>query len=97
MLKDGTEVAVKVLRPGVERAIARDVLLLETAAGLVERLWADGRRPEAARSGGRIRAPPRRGTWTSCAKAANARCCGAISRFAAARGARVHWTNARGA
>src|SRR5258708_29405482 len=43
-LKNGTEVAVKVLRPGVERAIARDVLLLETAAGLVERLWADGRR-----------------------------------------------------
>src|SRR6185503_2031596 len=44
VLKDGTKVAVKVLRPGVERAIARDVLLLETAAGLVERLWADGRR-----------------------------------------------------
>jgi ubiquinone biosynthesis protein len=44
VLKDGTEVAVKVLRPGVERVIARDVLLLETAAGLVERLWADGRR-----------------------------------------------------
>jgi ubiquinone biosynthesis protein len=43
-LKDGTEVAVKVLRPGVERVIARDVLLLETAAGLLERLWADGRR-----------------------------------------------------
>jgi ubiquinone biosynthesis protein len=43
-LNDGTEVAVKVLRPGVERAIARDVLLLETAAGLMERLWADGRR-----------------------------------------------------
>ena len=43
-LKDGTEVAVKVLRPGVERAIARDVLLLQTAAGLLERLWADGRR-----------------------------------------------------
>jgi ubiquinone biosynthesis protein len=43
-LKDGTEVAVKVLRPGVEQAIAKDVLLLETAAGLVERFWADGRR-----------------------------------------------------
>jgi len=40
----GTEVAVKVLRPGVEQAIARDVLLLQTAAGLIERLWADGRR-----------------------------------------------------
>jgi ubiquinone biosynthesis protein len=44
VLGNGTEVAVKVLRPGVERAIARDVLLLDTAAGLVERLWADGRR-----------------------------------------------------
>jgi ubiquinone biosynthesis protein len=43
-LKDGTEVAVKVLRPGVEQAIARDVKLLETGAWLVERLWADGRR-----------------------------------------------------
>jgi ubiquinone biosynthesis protein len=43
-LRNGTEVAVKILRPGVERAIARDVLLLETAAGLIERFWADGRR-----------------------------------------------------
>ncbi|MEO8716906.1 MAG: ubiquinone biosynthesis regulatory protein kinase UbiB [Burkholderiales bacterium] len=43
-LHDGSEVAVKVLRPGVERAIARDVALLETAAWLMERLWADGRR-----------------------------------------------------
>jgi ubiquinone biosynthesis protein len=43
-LHDGSEVAVKVLRPGVERAIARDVALLETAAWLMERLWVDGRR-----------------------------------------------------
>ena len=43
-LHGGTEVAVKVLRPGVERAIARDVALLETAAGLAERWWRDGRR-----------------------------------------------------
>jgi ubiquinone biosynthesis protein len=42
-LKDGREVAVKVLRPGVERAIARDLALLETAAGLLERS-AEGRR-----------------------------------------------------
>jgi ubiquinone biosynthesis protein len=33
-----------VLRPGVERAIARDLALLETAAALVERWWSDGRR-----------------------------------------------------
>jgi ubiquinone biosynthesis protein len=44
VLRDGSEVAVKVLRPGVERAIARDVALLETAARLVEWLWADGPR-----------------------------------------------------
>ena len=44
MLRGGIEVAVKVLRPGVEQAIARDVQLLDTAAGLLERLWADGRR-----------------------------------------------------
>src|SRR3954468_6759324 len=43
-LHDGREVAVKVLRPGVEAAIARDVALMETAAGLTERLWIDGRR-----------------------------------------------------
>jgi ubiquinone biosynthesis protein len=43
-LKDGREVAVKVLRPRVEAAIARDLALLDTAAGQVERLWADGRR-----------------------------------------------------
>ena len=43
-LMDGREVAVKVLRPGVEAAIAKDVALLETAAGLLEKLWADGRR-----------------------------------------------------
>ena len=43
-LHDGTEVAVKVLRPGVEAAIARDLALLETGAGLAERLWAEGRR-----------------------------------------------------
>ena len=42
-LKDGREVAVKVLRPGVEQAIARDLALLETGAGLIERS-AEGRR-----------------------------------------------------
>jgi len=43
-LRDGREVAVKVLRPNVEAAIARDVMLMHTAAALVERLWIDGRR-----------------------------------------------------
>ncbi len=44
VLHDGREVAVKVLRPRVEAAVAKDVALLETAAGLIELLWADGRR-----------------------------------------------------
>ena len=43
-LRDGREVAVKVLRPGIEAAIARDILLMQTTAALVERLWVDGRR-----------------------------------------------------
>ena len=43
-LASGEEVAVKVLRPGVERAVARDVALLEMAARLMERVWAEGRR-----------------------------------------------------
>ena len=38
------EVAVKVLRPNMHRAIARDMALLRTLAGLVERLSADGKR-----------------------------------------------------
>ena len=43
-LHDGREVAVKVLRPRVEEAIAKDLALLETAASLVERRWPEGRR-----------------------------------------------------
>src|SRR5690348_6120170 len=43
-LKDGREVAVKVLRPGVERDIAKDLALLEAAASLVQRLSPEGRR-----------------------------------------------------
>ena len=43
-LKDGTEVAVKVLRPGVHAAVAEDVALMHVVAGWVERLWVEGRR-----------------------------------------------------
>ncbi|MEO8599141.1 MAG: AarF/UbiB family protein, partial [bacterium] len=43
-LKDGTEVAVKVLRPGMKKSIDEDVALMHLAAELVERLWADGKR-----------------------------------------------------
>ena len=44
VLHDGREVAVKVLRPNMRHAIDRDLALLHTAASLVERLWADGKR-----------------------------------------------------
>ncbi|MDB5887733.1 MAG: ubiquinone biosynthesis protein UbiB, partial [Rhodocyclales bacterium] len=43
-LPDGTEVAIKVLRPGIDRVIAKDLALLDVAATLIEKLWADGRR-----------------------------------------------------
>ena len=44
VLQDGTEAAVKVLRPGLGEIIDHDLGLLEAAAMLVEKLFADGRR-----------------------------------------------------
>lgn len=46
-LKDGKEVAVKVLRPGMRNTIDHDIGLMHIAADWVERLWADGRRLKA--------------------------------------------------
>ncbi len=43
-LPDGREVAVKVLRPGIAKIIAKDVALLDTAGLLLEWLWTDGKR-----------------------------------------------------
>lgn len=43
-LPDGTEVAIKILRPGIERVIAHDIALLESAAVLLDTLWPEGRR-----------------------------------------------------
>jgi ubiquinone biosynthesis protein len=43
-LHDGTAVAVKVLRPGIAPVIAHDVSLLYAAAGMIEKLFADGKR-----------------------------------------------------
>ncbi len=43
-LHDGREVAVKILRPGIEQIIRKDVSLLDAAASLMELLWADGKR-----------------------------------------------------
>src|SRR5690554_999881 len=44
VLHDGREVAVKVLRPDMQRAMNRDLRLMSLLAGLVERLAADARR-----------------------------------------------------
>jgi ubiquinone biosynthesis protein len=44
VLPDGREAAVKILRPGVEKIINHDLALLNTLAGLLERLWSDGKR-----------------------------------------------------
>jgi len=43
-LHDGKAVAVKILRPGISRVIGHDVELLHAAAGLLEKLFADGKR-----------------------------------------------------
>ena len=43
-LKDGKEVAVKVLRPGMKRLIDEDVALMHIAADFVSRVWADSKR-----------------------------------------------------
>ncbi len=43
-LKSGERVAVKILRPGIKPVIGHDVKLLYALAGLIERLWWDGRR-----------------------------------------------------
>ena len=43
-LKNGKEVAVKVLRPGMKTTIDEDIALMQLAAGLIEKVWADSRR-----------------------------------------------------
>ena len=43
-LRDGTEVVVKVVRPGIERVIRRDLGLLYILADKVQRYWSEGRR-----------------------------------------------------
>jgi ubiquinone biosynthesis protein len=43
-LKNGRDVAVKVLRPGVHKSIDEDVALMHIVAGMIERWWRDGRR-----------------------------------------------------
>src|SRR5512143_2964592 len=43
-LPDGRKAAVKILRPGILSVIDHDVALLQICAGLIERLWEDGKR-----------------------------------------------------
>ncbi|WP_295990106.1 ubiquinone biosynthesis regulatory protein kinase UbiB [Rugamonas sp.] len=43
-LKDGKQVAVKVLRPGMKKSIDEDVALMHIAAGWIGRIWADSKR-----------------------------------------------------
>lgn len=43
-LHDGTEVAVKILRPNLAPIINHDIALMDTGAWLAEALWADGKR-----------------------------------------------------
>ncbi|TWO80904.1 ubiquinone biosynthesis regulatory protein kinase UbiB [Denitratisoma oestradiolicum] len=43
-LPDGREVAVKILRPGMQKVIGHDLALLDAAALLLEKLWSDGKR-----------------------------------------------------
>jgi ubiquinone biosynthesis protein len=44
VLPDGREVAVKILRPGIIHVIEHDLALLAICAGLIERIWEDGKR-----------------------------------------------------
>jgi ubiquinone biosynthesis protein len=44
VLPDGKEVAVKILRPGLTPIIEHDLALLDAAAMLLEKVWADGKR-----------------------------------------------------
>ncbi|MYD99406.1 MAG: ubiquinone biosynthesis regulatory protein kinase UbiB [Gammaproteobacteria bacterium] len=43
-MADGDEVAVKVIRPGIERVIRKDLVLIHTMAALLERLSREARR-----------------------------------------------------
>ncbi len=49
VLPGGTEAAVKILRPRMMPVIAKDLALMDAAAGLVERFWADGKRLQCRR------------------------------------------------
>jgi len=43
-LLNGQEVAVKILRPNIDKAVDKDIKLLRIFAWLLERIWSDGKR-----------------------------------------------------
>jgi ubiquinone biosynthesis protein len=43
MLADGKEVVIKVIRPGIDRTVARDLKVMKFGAAWLERLWKDAR------------------------------------------------------
>ncbi|WP_020653685.1 ubiquinone biosynthesis regulatory protein kinase UbiB [Massilia niastensis] len=43
-LRDGKDVAIKVLRPGMKKLIDEDIALMQLAASLIERVWGEARR-----------------------------------------------------
>ena len=43
-LKDGKQVAIKVLRPGMKSTIDEDIALMQMASSLIEKVWPDSRR-----------------------------------------------------
>lgn len=44
ILFDGSEVIIKIVRPGIEKVIARDIALMHVLAQLIEKYWKDGKR-----------------------------------------------------
>ena len=64
-LHNGHNVAVKVLRPGMERIVNHDIDLLDTFAQLIERFSDDGRRLKKRRTWSETRSPMKLTTrWT---------------------------------
>ncbi len=77
-LNSGEDVVVKVLRPGIEPVIRRDVSLLHYIAGLAERYWSEGRRLRPREVN--LRKPCTR-NWICCASPPMLRSYDAISRI----------------
>jgi ubiquinone biosynthesis protein len=73
-LKDGKEVVVKVLRPGIERTIRGDLGLMYTVAHLAERYWKDGRGCARSMSCANTRRPSTT-SWICNARPPTPPCC----------------------